>query len=312
MLTLKGKAKALRTVLTVVLALAIFFLLGRGLWKNWQDIPFEQIRFNYLFILLSIASMFGFFTVYVVAWRSVLSSYGFRLRFSDCFRVLAISNLGKYIPGKVWFALGRMYLARRLDVPEKVTMVSAVLETSLLAVSAGMIALATIAAPWEGNLSPRTSLVVLAVIVFGLIVVHPAVFTKGVNTVLKRLKRSEIQMRLSYGGIVGLLLLYCFSWFWQGIGFFLMVKSFYNVDLSLFPVLLGVFTLAWITGFLNLLTPAGIGVREGVITFFLSFYVPTPIAIIVALVTRGWSTVVDLSFAGASLPGIKKLCRSET
>ncbi len=290
--------------------LVIFFLLGRELWKNWQEIPFEQIRFNYLFILLSIASMFGFFTVYVGAWRGVLSSYGYIPRFIDCFRVLAISNLGKYIPGKVWFALGRMYLAKRLDVPEKVTIVSAVLETSLLAVSAGMIALATIAAPWQARLSPKTSLIVLAIIACGLFMVHPRVFTRCVNAVLRRFKRSEIQMKLSYGGIVGLLLLYFFSWFWQGVGFFLMVKSFYDVELSLFPVLWGVFVLAWMTGFLNLLMPAGIGVREGIITFLLSFYMPASVAIIVALVTRGWSTLIDLSFFGVSLPGIKKLRHS--
>jgi hypothetical protein len=64
-------------------------------------------------------------------------------------------------------------------------------------------------------------------------------------------------------------------------------------------------------GFLNILTPAGLGVREGIISFFLSFYLATSVAVIVALVTRVWSTLVDVSFFVSSLPGLKSL-RGET
>jgi len=289
-----------------MISLAVLCLLGWHLVRNWRQIPFEQIRFNYWCILFSFVCMFGFFSSYVLAWRLILRSYGYRVRFGDCFRILAVSNLGKYLPGKVWYAVGRMFLAKRFAVPERVSIVSTALETSLLGISACMISVSTIAAPWGRNLSLRTSIVVLAVVVFGLVAVHPKVFEGLVNLVLRRLRRQPVRMNLSYGGIVGLLVLYCFSWLWQGLGFFFLVKSFYDVRVSLWPVLWGVYTLAWMTGFVNILTPAGLGVREGIITFFLSMYLATSVAVIVALVTRVWSTLVDVSFFLTSLVGMKR------
>jgi uncharacterized membrane protein YbhN (UPF0104 family) len=290
----------------MIIALAVLCLLGWHLVRNWRQIPFEQIRFDYRFILLSFVCMFGFFSNYVLAWRLILRSYGFRVGFADCYRILAVSNLGKYLPGKVWFAVGRMYLARRFAVPERVSIVSTLLETFLLGISACMIAVSTIAAPWGGSLSLRASVVVMGVVVLGLFVTHPAVFERLVNLVLRRLGRPPVQMSLSYCGIVGLLVLYCLSWFWQGLGFFFLVKSFYDIRVSFWPILWGIYALAWMTGFVNILTPAGLGVREGIMSFLLSLYMATSMAVIVALVTRVWSTLVDVSFFLSSLVGLKR------
>jgi hypothetical protein len=55
------------------------------------------------------------------------------------------------------------------------------------------------------------------------------------------------------------------------------------------------------TGFLVLIAPAGLGVREGVFTLILKTVVPEPLAIIAALVTRVWMTVGELTAALAGL-----------
>ena len=45
--------------------------------------------------------------------------------------------------------------------------------------------------------------------------------------------------------------------------------------------------------------PAGLGVREGALTYLLSFFVPLPIATVIALLTRPW--IMTTEIAGALL-----------
>jgi uncharacterized membrane protein YbhN (UPF0104 family) len=47
-------------------------------------------------------------------------------------------------------------------------------------------------------------------------------------------------------------------------------------------------------GFLSLITPAGLGVREATMTLTLKYYVPEPVGIIATLLARIWATVVEL------------------
>ena len=284
----------------------IFLFLGRELWKNWRQIPLEQISFNYWLIILSYVCMFVSFAVYAGVWKVMLAAFGARLSVLRSFQILAISQLGKYVPGKVWFTVGRIYLAKQFDVPERVSITSVVLEIILMVISGLMIALLTVVAPWAQNFPLKYSLLALIIIVCGLVVTHPRIFDRLVNLVTRMLKRESIQMNLTYGGIIVLLLLYSIHWFWQGMGFFLLIRSFYEIEIAKWPLMWGLYAGAWIIGFLSFLTPAGIGVREGVMTFFLSFYMPLSVAIIVALLARIWSTIADVLFFTVSLPASRK------
>ena len=303
---MKLKSKTLQTVVVVLVILVIFSFMGRGLWKNWRQIPFEQVHFNYWLLIVSYLCLFGWFATFAGAWKLILAAYGSHLRFFRAFQIMAVSNLGKYIPGKVWFTLGRMYLAKQFGVPERISIAGVVLETLLLVISAGMIGLLTVAGPWMEQVPFRVSVLALVVVLCGLLVVHPRIFGRLANFALRKLKRDEIQMNLSYGGIVGLLVLYFVVWLWQGIGFFFLIRSFYEIEIAQWPFFWGIYTLAWMIAFLSLLTPGGLGVREGIMIFFLSFYMPVSMAIIVAVLARVWTTIAELAFFSISTLGMRR------
>ena len=103
-----------------------------------------------------------------------------------------------------------------------------------------------------------------------------------------------------FRSLLGLLAFYMFSWVVNGIGFYLLIKSFYATPLSLILPLTGAFAVSWIIGFLSLITPSGLGIREGILTFLLGFYFPLPIAIIISLVSRLWIILGELVGAGVS------------
>jgi uncharacterized membrane protein YbhN (UPF0104 family) len=100
--------------------------------------------------------------------------------------------------------------------------------------------------------------------------------------------------------LVALLPGYVAVWLIYGGSVYLLTASVYPVSLDALPTLTGMYALAWVLGFLSFITPSGLGVREGILSYMLSFVVPVPVAMLLALLLRVWMTAGELlSTAGA-------------
>ena len=51
------------------------------------------------------------------------------------YAIIAVTQIGKYIPGKVWYGLGRIYLSRKLGLPTEIVTVSLFIEAVILFLS---------------------------------------------------------------------------------------------------------------------------------------------------------------------------------
>ena len=148
---------------------------------------------------------------------------------------------------------------------------------------------------------------ILAVILFlGLVAIHPTVFKKTVSFVLKKLKRETIDFNLTFPKILTLLFLFFLVFLCHGLGFLFLTRSFYPVEVASYPILVGVFALAWLIGFLSFVTPAGLGIREGALSLLLKEHLPTGIGIIAALLSRIWLTIVEVFLFLLFVRNIKK------
>jgi uncharacterized membrane protein YbhN (UPF0104 family) len=63
----------------------------------------------------------------------------------------------------------------------------------------------------------------------------------------------------------------------------------------------GAYALAWVTGFMIMFAPAGLGAREATLSALLAGQIGTPEAITVALLSRLVTTAADLLAAAATL-----------
>ena len=63
------------------------------------------------------------------------------------------------------------------------------------------------------------------------------------------------------------------------------------------PIILSLYPFAWSIGFLSLITPGGLGVREGVLSLFLTTCLPSVTATLVALLSRLWIIVIEVILA---------------
>ena len=63
---------------------------------------------------------------------------------------------------------------------------------------------------------------------------------------------------------------------------------FYHIDLSQTVILCGIFAISVIAGIVSFFVPAGLGVREGILSYLLSLFIPISAAILISLVMRVW------------------------
>ena len=95
--------------------------------------------------------------------------------------------------------------------------------------------------------------------------------------------------------IVGHIVLWCC----QGIAFFLFVRSLSSVVWTDAGILTACYAFAWIVGFLSFLTPAGLGIREGLLGLLLSNYMLVPQATLIALLCQVWMLSAEIILAGS-------------
>jgi len=293
------------TLGTAIAVLALYFLVSR-LVHDWRQIPFSELRFNIGYLVASYIILLALhFPLGALTWRLLLRSLGETLAFRKCLAIITVTQLGKYAPGKVWFTLGRMSLARAAGISEAKTLVSVVVETGFLLLSAILLfGIAVLLLPRV--LVPKAVYLLFLLVPLCLVVVYPGVLNRLLGFALARLKQPGFALRLSYHRLLGILGLYTLDWSVQGTGCFLLINSFYPLPLAKLPVMLGAYALSWILGFIILIAPAGLGIREGIFTFVLKLIMAPPMAIIAALLTRVWMTTSEALMALVCLPLLGK------
>ena len=86
------------------LAIAFIVFAARTLVRQWQDSSAAQLSIQLQPVWLALSSVLVIVTylLLVQIWRRVLDRFGARVSIGVAARVWFVSNLGKYVPGKVW------------------------------------------------------------------------------------------------------------------------------------------------------------------------------------------------------------------
>jgi uncharacterized membrane protein YbhN (UPF0104 family) len=79
------------------------------------------------------------------------------------------------------------------------------------------------------------------------------------------------------------------------------LQSFYPVTLRELIIYSGIFAISGLLGFYSLITPGGLGVREGFQAYLMSMFMPVSIAIFISIFSRIWITLAEIGAAFVSL-----------
>jgi uncharacterized membrane protein YbhN (UPF0104 family) len=290
-----------KPVLKWIIAFAIFVFLGKMVWDNWnqvKDVPFALQPFP--FILSTLIFAFSYF-IQVWAWYLITLKLGIAVSFPETVKSWFYSQLGKYLPGKVWLLLSRFYFYESKGMARKRISVALYLEVATVIVAAGLIFLAALILFKE--MEPFYSggqfwCLVPAFILLAFIFLHPKVLQGILNWILVQLKKEPILLSISYSNIVWILFVCIVAWMIGGIGFYLFVDSVYPVSSNYILFLTGALAISSTLGLIAIFAPSGLGVREGALVYLLSFLMATPVAVIISILTRIWMTLIEIGLIG--------------
>jgi len=280
--------------------IAIFLYLGRMVWENWEEVKGTGFSFDLIFLLLGTLIFAASYFIQIGAWFLITRKLGIALPFMETLESWLYSQLGKYLPGKVWLLLGRFYLYESKGKSKKAISIALYFETATVMMAAVLVFLAgLIFLKWTKPFHPGRALEWLILpVVFILISLHPRVLEKMVNWILVRLKREPISLSISYRDILWILVICILAWVVGGIGFYLFVTSLFPVPANHVLFLTASLAISSTLGLIALFAPGGLGIREGALVYLLSFLMPGSVAVIVSVLTRIWMTVIEIALIG--------------
>lgn len=274
-------------------------LLGGVAWAvaaQWDAVraTIAQIQLPYLALSL-VAAMVGM-VCNVMAFNAVLGALGTRVRTAEACRCYLVGQLGKYLPGSVWAFVLQVELAKKAGVP-RVNGFTATIVTLGLS-TAGALVIGLVGLPHLlgiGGAAPVVLLVLLPVAVFCAL---PPVLTRLVNLLLRLLRRRPMPGPLGWADVGRALGWTTLAWVLFGTHLWLLASSVAAAGLTGWVQCVGVLALAMTAGSLALVAPSGIGVREAIIVAALAPFVPTGVALGLAVASRATFVVADLLAAG--------------
>jgi uncharacterized membrane protein YbhN (UPF0104 family) len=212
-------------------------------------------------------------------------------------RIWFLSNLARYVPGNVWSYVGAVELARREGVARGTTLAVMALTQVLSVGVALLVGLPVLVAERARLGRPALLGVAVAAAVAGLAVL----FRRRLLALARRRRPGFDPAALtpSAGTVVVLVAGYAAYWAVTGLAFAALVASLASLAAADVPLVVAAYAAAYAAGFLALLTPAGLGVREGVLVVALAPVLPAGPALVVALVSRVWMMLAEA--AGAAV-----------
>jgi uncharacterized membrane protein YbhN (UPF0104 family) len=285
-------ARILRNILATAVIITIFVFLLRNLILNWSKIPFENLQMHVPLIILSFCALGLHFICYSKSWQKIMYALDAPITYAQSIWMIATTQIGKYLPGKVWYMIGRVYVGKKASIEGKSLALSMVLETGLLHVTGGIIFLITTVA--AGNYNVSWLIISIVLIITAIIILHPKILGRVANFFLRIFRKPQIQSTLTYRQIIHISVYFFGLWIGQVIGFYFLVRAIYPIPLFHILNLASAYTLAWISGSVAIFTPAGLGIREGVMTLLLSSILPMPLAIAISFIARVWITIFEV------------------
>lgn len=248
------------------------------------------------FLLVMLAKLFLGENARIAASRS-----GIELSFPVATRLYNLSQLGKYLPGSIWQYVGRAaaYRTRGASYGQiRDSLMTESLWVILGAMATGLVLCGpAILAIVERSLSPMLQL---------WLVVGAVIAAVGFCVLL--LWKREALFRYLHSAIPTprALLVQLFVWLFLGLSFWVLLRACGMAAGPFFSI--GLFAAAYAVGFMVPFAPAGLGIRDGILTLGLLPYAPAGQALAVTVIARLIYLLVELMLvavqeAWVALPG---------
>ncbi len=290
----------LAVALQVAVALLVVAFVIRSFMRHWDQFRSSALELKLLPLPLLMAMLIIWlgYLLLVFAWRRVVVGWDQKLPLATALRIWSWSSLGKYLPGKVWAVAGMVVMAREAGVAVWAATGSAFLLQGL-ALGSGLVVMISAggsllggldtAAMWGlGLTAVATGFVVALAVKPGMMVPLLRRFTGREDLELAPVSRGDMLL-----GLIANLA----AWLCYGTAVWLLARALMPQSVPGFLSCVSAFTAAYVVGFVTLVVPGGIGVREGLLVVLLEPQIGLPAASTLAVASRLLFTATEIGIA---------------
>jgi glycosyltransferase 2 family protein len=300
---------------------ALFALILWGIYRvlapelgqiGWSDLT--RWRPAVTPLLASFGLLVAVYLGHALLWRQIMRDLDIGApTVRTTFRLYFMASLGRYLPGKLWQLAGLAILSKRAGLPPGRSAAAAVIgQFGFL--TTGLLYLGITLPEWDaalgvggpvgaGPLSIGAGLLISGGAVLWLLVATPAGrgfrawmvrragdrAAEGLATAFRL--ADGIRPRDAMAWAAG----YALSWIVLGMAFTLFVAAFEPAAAAVPRYLGGAVAAAYLAGYLFVVAPAGIGVREAAMLILLQRVMPDAAgALVVSALSRVWFTAAEL------------------
>ena len=294
-------------VLQVALTLVFVGFAAWFLWRQWHGAGADdyEFRFDLPWLLAASGLVLVAFLVLIETWRLVLRSLGVHIAFGPAARVWFASNLGKYVPGKIWQLSAMTLMIGEYGATVAVAGASAVVMTIANVATGFVVVLLTSTSTVRQLAGSATAVGVVAFAMVVLLVAAPLLVRQW-NRFAARIGKEQLTVSVPLTAVWISLAGCAISWMLYGFAFQFFVRSLIGRGSAPWESYITANAASYLVGYLTLVAPGGIGVREVALS---SILVPlkiatAPQAAVITIASRLWLTVLEI------MPSLVALMRS--
>jgi uncharacterized membrane protein YbhN (UPF0104 family) len=271
---------------------------------QWNKIQSLEWSIQPELLILSLLAIVIIFFLDAYGWHLILRTLGVEIPVSRSITIWLTSSLSRYIPGVVWSYASRVSLAKNEGIGAALSGLSLYLETFLLMASSLAVGLPPLLMAAGLPINPISALLLL--IGFGLLL-HPSVISRlkllpgKAGKLFSGLQPPALRLMLA------LYLYYILFWVLFGAAFLCFVLSLYPLPYENWIPVGASIAMGFFAGFIFVIFPGGIGVRESALYLLLSPLLPTTVNVLVVVGSRAW-----VMFGEALSLGMALLARHRT
>ena len=276
--------------------LLVLALIARSIARNW--VAFQSVHVTLEpkvgWLAASVLVVVLTYAIQIESWRRMLAGWGQHLPYTAAARAWTLSNLGRYIPGKVWSVAGLVVLAERAGVRRSAAAVSAfAMQAVVLGTGVMLVAIAT---PHAASPILLGGAVVAALALIGVLAWPRSAQWLGA------LADSKVPLPpLPLSAILASSALMLLSWATFGVSFWMLVRGVISTATVPLSAAMGMFALGYVMGLIAVIAPGGLGVRDLALVGFLTPLLGSGGALAVSLVSRVQLTLTEAGAAGIAL-----------
>ncbi len=261
---------------------------------KYRYIALEFHRFDLAPLILSFSLLFFGFLSNAYCWYAMCKQITEKISIAEGIISLGLSIFGKYIPGKVWVVMGRASYISRTGISLK-TATQLSLYTQVMSIWVGS-TLGLISIVGDDLETPHKWLIILSWFIFNFLIM--LLFYVG-SPIRRRFFPSlegdiHSSKLLTINRVLKVLPAFFICWLFWTAAFFFFVDSILS-DGHYAWYMAFVFPLAATISILIIIFPGGLGVREGLLVFFLmKSGLSLEQATLVSLASRIWFTIGEV------------------